>query len=166
MTGACPILQPNRKPVCWTSPRSTKPRNQPWPTRLKPLLPYIEEALHWKPHVPFDNTEFVFESTREAAAQNLPVLESYDFDLQAAISGTKAANTPLRPGSEFCPLWILTKIFYNHPLWDRARGTLKAGFMMPLEPLQDVDRVLDVIDALKYGNHKSTQKTHRLYGKC
>jgi hypothetical protein len=85
-------------------------------------------------------------------------LEKYEFDLQEAITGPAAANTPLRPGSEFRPIWILTKIFYNHPLWDRARKTLKSGFTMPLEPLRDVDRVLDVLDALKYGNHKSTQQ--------
>jgi hypothetical protein len=99
-----------------------------------------------------------FETSTMAAKANFQLLEKYNFDLHALITGPAARNTPLRPGSEFRPVDLfLDKIFQNHPLWDRARVTLTLGFTMPLQEIPEVDRVHDVFKALRYGNHKSTQ---------
>jgi hypothetical protein len=131
---------------------------RPWPERLKPLLQQIEDALRWKPRLPFDKTEFEFEATANAAVTNLHVLEQNNFDLQRIITSDAARNTPLRPGSEFRPLYLLEPIFGSHPLWPRVRRMLTVGFTMPLNQLDDTDRVVDVLEALRYGNHKSTLK--------
>jgi hypothetical protein len=56
----------------------------------------------------------------EATERNFKILEAHDFDLHALITGPTAANTPLRPGSEFWPIHLLDNIFQNHPLWSRA----------------------------------------------
>jgi hypothetical protein len=153
-------MQSNRTPVYpgeTSLTFTTKPRIQPWPYRLKPFLLYIKEAMQWQPQKPFDDTELKFESTRSAAEHNFKILEQYDFNLQEVITSRETANTPLRPGSEFRPIDLLNKILGNHPLWPRARRTMRFGFSMPLDPLQEVERATDVFDALGYGNHKSTQ---------
>jgi hypothetical protein len=119
----------------------------------------MDKAIRWKPSSPFDATELLrFEMTMEAAEENLKVLSRYNFDLHQAIMDPEAANTPLLPGSEFRPLDLLDPICENHPLWPRIRRTLAQGFTMPLKELPDAHRRIDVLEALKYGNHKSTQK--------
>jgi hypothetical protein len=135
----------------------TAPICQPWPYRLKPLLTKIDNALSWKPAAPFDKTKLAFETSIEAAETNFRILEACEFDLHAFITGPSAANTPLRPGSEFRPVHLLDQIFQNHPLWRRARRTLTSGFTMPLRKLPEIARIQDVYEALNYGNHKSTQ---------
>jgi hypothetical protein len=131
-------------------------RVNPWPKRLKPLIGSIAKAIAWTPPRPFDTTAFNFEPTMEAAQSNLQTLEDHAYDLQAIIMGEAAKNTPLRPGSEFRPVELLNEIFLNHPLWPRVRRTLSRGFTMPLRSLPNLDRVLNVYEALRYGNHKST----------
>jgi hypothetical protein len=126
-----------------------------WPARH--VLPWVEKAMQWTPQYPFDTTELKFEPTPAAALHNYQVLENYDFDLQRLITGTGARNTPLRPGSEFRPIYFLEPIFRDHPLWERAKRTMTDGFTMPLRELADSDRVADVLEAIRYGNHKSTQ---------
>jgi hypothetical protein len=56
----------------------------------------------------------------------------------------------------------LEPIFQNHPLWQQVKKTLTHGFTMPLRELPEADRVADVLEALRYGNHKSTQKNPSL----
>jgi hypothetical protein len=150
------VMQSNNERIRTTIPNYTESRFKPWPNRLKPFLKYIETAMSWNPPQPFDETEFKFESTREAAEHNFETLRNYEFDLHAAITGQKAENTPLKPGSEseFRPIELLNKIFCHHPLWPRARETLNSGFTMPLASIPDTDRLRDVIEALQYGNHK------------
>lgn len=128
----------------------------PWPKRLKPLIGAITKAMEWTPPLPFDTTAFGFQSTMETAKRNLQILEDNDFDLQAIITDEQAHNTPLRPGSEFRPIELLNAVFHNHPLWPRVRRTLAKGFTMPLKTLPELERVDDVYEALRYGNHKST----------
>jgi hypothetical protein len=129
-----------------------------WHTQTTSLLTWIEKAIKWKPISPFDKSDFKFEVTMEAARHNYRVLEQHDFDLQQIISSTRERNTPLRPGSEFWPLYYLEPIFRGHPLWWRARKMIAEGFSMPLAKLPDVNRVADVFKAINYGNHKSTLK--------
>jgi hypothetical protein len=131
-------------------------RINPWPKRLKPLIGAIANAMAWKPPKPFDPTSMCFEPTMAAAQHNLGILEDHDFDLQKIITSSEAANTPLRPGSEFRPIEVLNDVFLNHPLWPRVRRTLARGFTMPLRDLPELERVDDVYEALRYGNHKST----------
>jgi hypothetical protein len=151
-----PVLIGDTHPTDSAVPRTFR---KTWPTRLKSLMTRMDKAIRWKPSSPFDATELLrFEMTMEAAEENLKVLSRYNFDLHQAIMDPEAANTPLRPGSEFRPLDLLDPICENHPLWPRIRRTLAQGFTMPLKELPDAHRRIDVLEALKYGNHKSTQK--------
>jgi hypothetical protein len=131
---------------------------KPWPVKLKSLMQRVERALNWRPAKEFNQTELVFEMSREAASRNIEVLARYDFDLHQLITGPESENTPLRPGSEFRSTELLRAICKNHPLWPRIEKTLTEGFTMPLTQLPEIDRVQDVFEAIHYGNHKSTQK--------
>jgi hypothetical protein len=131
---------------------------RPWPNKLRSLMSRVERAMNWKPERQFEPTEFEFSTSLEAARRNIEILSRYDYDLQRAIMGTNLVNTPLRPGSEFRPKELLGAICRNHPLWPRIEGMLTEGFTMPLAELPEVDRVQDVLEAIRYGNHKSTQK--------
>jgi hypothetical protein len=49
-------------------------------------------------------------------------------------------------------------IFEGHPFWPRMQASLLVGAKMPLEPLDEVDRLVILDEALHYGNHKSALK--------
>jgi hypothetical protein len=114
--------------------------------------------MQWNPPFPFDATDIQFAMTPEAARENWKILSDQNFDLQGLITSPSAANTPLRPGSEFRPVHLLAAICRNHPRWPRIRRMMTEGFTMPLTELPEIDRVQDVLEAIRYGNHKSTQK--------
>jgi hypothetical protein len=129
-----------------------------WPPKLKALMRKIDRALQWKPQFPFDDPIFKFQMTLEAAAKNLEILRENDYDLQRIITGPSAVNTPIRPGSEIRPVDVLEQICKHHPLWWRIRRMLTEGFTMPLDKLPETERVQDTYEAIRYGNHKSTQR--------
>jgi hypothetical protein len=145
------------QPVCDHAASGTK-RVKSWLTRLRSLMTRVEKAMQWKPLVPFENTKFRFEMTTKAALSNLAILADNAYDLPKVITGEEASNTPLRPGSEFRPIDVLEPICRNHPLWPQVHRMLTKGFTMPLRKIPDVDQAHNVIVAIRYGNHKSTQK--------
>jgi hypothetical protein len=64
----------------------------------------------------------------------------------------------LFPRSEFRPPSVLAPILSGHPLFPRILTTLRRGANCPLELLSEVERLLDLEEALEYGNHKSAQQ--------
>ena len=62
---------------------------------------------------------FQFENTEQAKKFNTDILESYNWDVQAAIDAQ--SNTILHPGSEFRPLDDVEEVFQNHCDWEKYR---------------------------------------------
>ena len=96
-----------------------------------------------------------FEFTQEAAAHNLTVLETFNFDLSQAILAQR--NSPVYYGSEFQPVARLQKIFHMHPLWHLMKSYLQNGITFPLQPLEIELRRSDCQFMLERGNHKSAK---------
>ena len=46
----------------------------------------------------------------------------------------------------------------GHPLWARAQKTLMHGAHLPVEPIEEEPRLQDLLEAIKFGNHKSATK--------
>ena len=87
---------------------------------------------------------------------NSEILESYDFDLGAALSADPSSC--LQQGGDFRHIDDLRPVLNGHPMWTRITETLRYGTRYPLLPLEESDRLQDLSDALAYGNHKSAQK--------
>jgi hypothetical protein len=80
----------------------------------------------------------------------------HGFNLNSLMFGDP--YSPIRPGSEFKPVSLLDSVFQGHPLWSRARSSIANGASMPLIPIPEEDRQLDLTEAIEFGNHKSAQK--------
>jgi hypothetical protein len=98
--------------------------------------------------------EFFFNMMQEAAVKNFLVFKRYGFDLGTAIEAQK--RSPISYGSEFKKPEVLKKIFGNHPLWERMERLLSEGSRWPLKAISKKDRIADLQEALKFGNHKGT----------
>jgi hypothetical protein len=100
----------------------------------------------------------------------LPCLFAFKFSLEVACKFggdlSKAllaqSDSPLGYRSEFKPIKMLELIFRNHPSWSRMKQVLTHGSKWPLQPLDEVDRIKDVEEALLFGNHKDTVKQQDL----
>ena len=126
-----------------------------WPPADAALMHAVKRALHWKPReqtVPI----FDFQMTIRASRKNYQTLREANFNLEYLL--LHDSTSPLRPGSEFRPVGLLSPIFKGHPFWKRMKSTLLVGAEMPLEPISEADRKKIVDAALEYGNHKSAQK--------
>jgi hypothetical protein len=93
--------------------------------------------------------------TKLAAKLNFELLEAHDFDFQQLLFGD--IYSPTRAGSEFRPIPLLEPIFTGHPLWTRIRRSILHGADFPLRPISEDARLIDLDDALEYGNHKSAE---------
>jgi hypothetical protein len=97
--------------------------------------------------------EFFFEITQEAAAKNFLVFKQYRFVLGRAIEVQKLS--PLGHSSEFKKPHVLQKILKNHPLWARMERLLIEGSQWPLKEISKSNRVVDLQEALQFGNHRA-----------
>jgi hypothetical protein len=92
----------------------------------------------------------------ESAEKNFLILtKRYDGSLKAALEGQH--ESPLGMGSEFRPIEVLETIYGNHPIWSRMVPILLQGSTWPLEDLSEEQRLSDVLEAIKFGNHKGAQ---------
>ena len=91
--------------------------------------------------------KFFFEMTLDAAEKNFLVLKRHDFDLGKAIKAQ--LNSPVG----YSPL------LGNHPIWPMIKSILKNGTQWPTDPISEEERIGDVKEALKFGNHKGA-KSH------
>jgi hypothetical protein len=125
--------------------------------------------MAWHPSSPFCQPEFEFALDMKCALRNANLLKEANFNIQNIWQRQKqrqaAANAEARvsvttPGSEFRPVHLLEEILAGHPLWTRVRRMLQNGFRLPLSDLDDSARLIDVHEALAYGNHKSATMHH------
>jgi hypothetical protein len=95
---------------------------------------------------------FKFEMNGAAAESNFLVLRKFNFDLEKALAAQ--VGLPVGYGSEFQKGKLLLPLLKNHPLWNRMKKMLTHGSQWPTEPITEEDIAADLIEALKFGNHK------------
>jgi len=123
-----------------------------WPIDLVDRVRSILQLPIRQPTKP----EFSFELSMESAEKNFLILtKKYSGSLKAALEGQH--ESPLGMGSEFRPIDILETIYGNHPIWSRMKPILQQGSTWPLEDLSEEQRLSDVLEAIKFGNHKGAQ---------
>ena len=136
------------------------PNRDVWPSDLISILQRIAELPCRQPSKPL----FAFEFNLEAANKNFILLKrKFGGDLSEALLAQ--SDSPLGYGSEFKPIKTLEPIFENHPSWRRMKSILTHGSKWPLQPLDEENRIKDVEDALKFGNHKGANKKQELLEK-
>jgi len=100
--------------------------------------------------------DFSFDLTMESAEKNFLILmKKYGGSLKAALDGKHKSH--LGMGSEFRPIEALETIYGNHPIWRRMVPILQQGSTWPLEEISKEQRLSDVLEAIKFGNHKEAQ---------
>ncbi len=104
--------------------------------------------------------EFCFKMTLEATEKNFMVLKRHNFELGKAIK--VQSKSPVGYGSEFQKPWILSPLLGNHPLWLQMKSILKNGSQWPTKPILEEERIGDVKEALKFGNHKGAKSQPEL----
>ena len=120
-----------------------------WPPRLISILQKTMATPCRHPSKPI----FEFDMSVKAAEKNFIILmRKFGGDLHEALHAQQ--GTPLQYGSEFKPVSILAPIFSLHPSWEKMKTVLSNRSSWPLAPLDDQNRLLDINDALAFGNHK------------
>jgi hypothetical protein len=106
-------------------------------------------------------TLFKFDMSVEAAEKNYMILmHKFGGDLHQALHAQK--GSPLQYGSEFKPVLMLAPIFENHPTWNKMMTLLTEGSTWPLSPIDEHNQLLDIDDALTFGNHKGANQQPEL----
>ena len=128
-----------------------------WPPSLISILQNTMATPCRHPSKPI----FEFDTSVEAAEKNFIILmRKFGGDLHEALNAQQ--GTPLQYGSEFKPVSILAPIFSLHPSWEKMKTVLSDGSSWPLAPLDDQNRLLDIDDALAFGNHKGANQQPEL----
>ena len=120
-----------------------------WPKNMLETIEVIVKLSSRCPKLPL----FKFEMNREAAESNFHVLRKFNFNLEKAL--VAQAGSPVGYGSEFRKGELLLPLLKNHPLWNQMKEMVLAhGLQRPTKPITEEDRAADLIEALKFGNHK------------
>ena len=140
-----------------TPQRNETDNTNVWPPGLISILRQTMATPCRHPSKPI----FEFDLTVEAAEKNFLVLtRKFGGDLQKAIDAQE--GSPLSYGSEFKAVPILAQIFSRHPTWKKMESILSNGSTWPLQPIDNDNRLLDINDALAFGNHKGASQQHEL----
>ncbi len=128
-----------------------------WPSGIFSIL---QQTMATPGHHP-SNPIFEFDMSVEAAKNNYMILmHKFGGDLHKALEAQH--GSPLQYGSKFKPVSILALIFSNHPTWDKMMTLLSDGSTWPLSPIDNHDRLLDIDNALDFGNHKGANQQPEL----
>ena len=104
---------------------------------------------------------FEFNLSVEAANKNyILLMQKFGGDLHRALHAQN--ESPLSYSSEFKPVSFLEPIFLHHPSWPRMKSILLEGSTWPLSPLDESDWLLDINNALDFGNHKGAEGQQEL----
>ncbi len=99
---------------------------------------------------------FKFEVNPEAAQSNFDRLVGADFDLEKLLNPNERCATSY--GSEFKDPLELEGLLSKHPRWKDLRKKLEKGCEYHLEDLPEDNRVQDLHERVRRGNHKSASK--------
>jgi hypothetical protein len=124
-----------------------------WPANLIDMIKQVTSS----PAQVMTKPELAFELSMSAADLNANIiLNEHIGSLAHAIKAGE--GTILSYGSEFRLVQDLTKIFGNHPLWNRMKNILVHGSTWPLEPITELQRMTDVREAIAFGNHRGAEE--------
>jgi hypothetical protein len=119
-------------------------------------LPHtIHSIRNATPTPPLQLSGFRFERSQDAATHNTLLLQSHNFDTNAATQSTP--NTVLTYGSEFKPSHLLAPLLQRHHHWPKIKNIIDNGMSYPLRDISEQDRIADIKFMLDRGNHKSAQ---------
>ncbi len=97
----------------------------------------------------------------EAVEKNYMILmHKFGGDLHKALHTQN--GLPLQYGSKLKPVSILAPIFENHPTWDKMMTLLTERLTWPLSLIDKHNQLLDIDDALTFGNHKGANQQPEL----
>ena len=134
----------------WNHPPTSPPIDgNIWPNNLIEIIRAIKQI----PPRQSSRPEFSFELLEEAAEKNFLILmQKYGGRLNDALAAQK--DSTVGYGSEFRVVATLSYIFQRHPNWTRMSRILTHGSEWPLAPINEECRLVDVREALIFGNHK------------
>ena len=118
------------------------------------LATEIEALLKKKSHM--TTSPFIFEVNPEAAKSNFSKLAESDFDLEGLLNPNERCATNY--GSEFKTPVELEGLLSRHPRWNDLKEKLEKGCEYHLEDLPEDERVQDLQERVRRGNHKSAVK--------
>ena len=127
-----------------------------WPENMTEIIATIVRSTSERPESPL----FKFEMNGAAAESNFLVLRKFNFDLEKALK--VQVGSPVGYGSEFQKGELLLPLLKNHPLWNRMKEMLAHGSKWPTKSITEEDRAADLIEALKFGNHKGASNQPEL----
>jgi hypothetical protein len=130
-------------------------RRTPLPTPFS-LVQVILAILDTPPVNPTPS-QFQFHLTPAAACHNATILRNVDCDLRRALRNETGAS-PLHFGSEFRSTHTLAPLLGHHPQWHQISSLLDTGCTFLADPLDEVDRLIQLDLALDFGNHKGALK--------
>jgi hypothetical protein len=102
----------------------------------------------------------MFELSNEAAQKNFCIMKKFRFSLRDAISSNP--NSSISYGSEFRDPSELAPLLQHHPCWPSFKRLLAEGSNWPLSEISDLQRSIDVNEAIKFGNHKGASNNEPL----
>jgi hypothetical protein len=100
------------------------------------------------------------QNERSSSRIKLPCSTKIQLRLRKGIRS--AIGLPVGYRSEFRKGELLLPLLKNHPLWNRMKDMLAHRSKWPTESITDEDRAADLIEALKFGNHKGASNQPEL----
>ncbi len=80
------------------------------------------------------------------------LMKKHKGNLQHALDAN--SSSPLGMGSEFWRIPTIEPLFWHHPIWPRMKQILTHGLHWPLDDLPEEQRIANIYEAIKFGNHK------------
>jgi hypothetical protein len=131
-------------------PVKLRSKENVWPPNRQ-MLEIIEQIIHSNSPCP-EKPEFCFEMKLEAVKKNFLTLKRHNLDLGAAVQAQ--SKSPVGYGSEFWKPSVLAPLLGNHPLWALMKAIPNNGPQWLIDPITKEERIGNVKEALKFGNHK------------
>ena len=97
----------------------------------------------------------MFEPSREAAEKNFQIMEQNNLNLESVLNNLEKSITTY--GSKFKSTTLLQELLQKHPRWHMMKNQLENGVSFPTRELTKEIHNLDVMQAVKQGNHKSAE---------
>ena len=106
------------------------------------------------------STPFTFDMSENAAQRNAKILEEHDYDMTKVIN--EFQDSHIGYGSEFRAPSILEPLLIRSPFWPEVKKSLTSGAKYPLTRINNRQRIADLHDAIRRGNHKSAKENNSI----